>query len=63
MSVIRLETEAEMLAENKTKNANYLRVISILKSLRDSGDISWKEYSRAKAYYKKLTGADIVIAD
>jgi len=52
-----------MLAENKTKNANYLRVISILKSLRDSGDISWKEYSRAKAYYKKLTGADIVIAD
>lgn len=51
-----------MLAENKTKSANYLRIISMLKLLRDNGEITAKEYNRAKQYYKKLTGADIVIA-
>lgn len=50
-----------MLAENKTKNANFLRLVSVLKQLLDSGDITAKEYDHAKKYYKKLTGADIVI--
>ena len=52
-----------MIAEKQTKCANYIRIIAILKKLRDIGKISPKEYGRAKTYYRKLTGADIVIAD
>jgi len=52
-----------MLAEKQTKCANYIRIVSVLKTLRDSGTISSKEYFRAKSFYKKMTGADIVIAD
>lgn len=52
-----------MVAENKTKNANFLRIIAVLRSLRDCGEISVKEYSRAKNYYQKLTGADITLVD
>lgn len=52
-----------MIAEKQTKSANFLRIIAILKSLRDDGKINIHEYSRAKKYYKKLTGADIIIAD
>ena len=59
----RKEGEQEMIAEKQTKSANFLRIIAILKSLRDDGKISIQEYSRAKKYYKKLTGADIIIAD
>ena len=42
-----------MIAEKQTKSANFLRIIAILKSLRDDGKISIQEYSRAKKYYKK----------
>lgn len=52
-----------MLAEKQTKSANYIKIVAVLKSLRDMGKISLKEYSRAKSFYKKMTGADIVIAD
>lgn len=52
-----------MIAENKTKNANFLRVIGILRSLLADGTITLAEYNRAKKYYKKLTGADIMIAN
>jgi len=52
-----------MIAENKTKNANFLRLLHILRSLREDGTITKDEYTRAKNYYKKLTGADIVIAN
>ena len=51
-----------MIAENKTKNANYLKIILSLQTLRDQKAITQKEYERAKAFYQKLTGADIVIA-
>lgn len=37
-----------MIAEKQTKSANFLRIIAILKSLRDDGKISIQEYSRAK---------------
>ena len=50
-----------MLAENTTKNANFIRIVTILRSLRDNGSISEQEYIRAKKYYMKLTGADIVL--
>ena len=52
-----------MLSEFQTKSANYLRIIAVLKGLRERGYINDKEYVRAKKYYRKLTGADIVIAD
>ena len=52
-----------MLAEKNTKNANFLRIISVLKYLRDGEIITDTEYARAKKYYQKLTGADIVITD
>ena len=52
-----------MIAEKQTKSANFLRIIAMLKSLRDDGKISIQEYSRAKKYYKKLTGADTIITD
>ena len=50
-----------MLAENTTKNANFIRIVTILRNLRDNGSISEQEYLRAKKYYMKLTGADIVL--
>lgn len=52
-----------MLSEVQTKSANYLRIIAVLKALRERGHINDKEYTKAKKYYWKLTGADIVIAD
>jgi hypothetical protein len=46
-----------------TKNANYLFIVSVLKEMLGLGSITQKEYLRAKKYYLKLTGADIVLAD
>ena len=51
-----------MITENKTKNTNYLKIILSLQTLRDQKAITQKEYERAKVFYQKLTGADIVIA-
>lgn len=52
-----------MLTEKETKSSNYIRIISILKSLRDDGIITFQEYTKAKGYYRNVTGADIVILD
>lgn len=52
-----------MLSKVQTKSANYLCIVAVLKALRERGYINDKEYARAKKYYRKLTGADIVIAD
>ena len=38
--------EKIMKAEKQTKSANFLRIVAILKSLRDQGKISPKEYVR-----------------
>ena len=51
-----------MVAENTTKNANFIRIVTILRNPRDIGSITEREYIRAKKYYMKLTGADIVLA-
>lgn len=53
----------QMLAENKTKNINFVRIVSVLKSLREEGSITREEYNRAKSFYQKLTGADIIVVD
>ena len=52
-----------MISEKQTKSANFIRIVAVLKELRSAGKISEKEYTKAKKYYRKLTGADIVIAD
>lgn len=52
-----------MLAQNTKENANFIGIVLMLRCLRNEQLITTKEYSRAKAYYRKLTGADIVIAD
>ena len=52
-----------MVSHLNTKNANYLFIVSVLKEMLGLGSITQKEYLRAKSYYLKLTGADIVLAD
>ncbi len=52
-----------MLSEHQNKNANYLRILMTLRALRQRGDITEKEYRKAKKYYQNLTGADIVLTD
>lgn len=52
-----------MIAVSQTKSANYLFIVAVLKSMREGGVITQAEYERAKRYYQKLTGSDLVIAD
>ena len=52
-----------MIAEKQNKSANFLRILAVLRKLLDTGKINEREYMRAKKYYQKMTGADIVIAD
>ena len=52
-----------MITENQTKSANFLRIISVLRELRDQQVITEKEYYSAKNFYRSLTGADIAVAD
>ncbi len=50
-----------MLTETQKKSANFIRIVAALKYLRDTKVITEKEYCRAKKYYRRLTGADIII--
>ena len=52
-----------MMSAVQKKSANYLRIIFVLRELRDLGFINEKEYESAKKYYRNLTGADIVVLD
>ena len=52
-----------MIPMSQPKSANYLFIVVVLKSMRNSGVITAAEYERAKRYYQKLTGSDLVIAD
>lgn len=51
-----------MLSNKNTINANFLFIADMLKDLLAQELITEKEYVRAKKYYMKLTGADIVLA-
>jgi len=51
-----------MLSLKNTKNANYLFIVTVLQELLDQHLITDTEYARAKKYYRKLTGADIILA-
>ena len=52
-----------MITMSQTKSANYLFIVAVLKSMREGGVITLAEYERAKRYYQKLTGSDLVITD
>ena len=52
-----------MLSQKQEKSANFIRIVSVLRSLLSNGTITESEYRRAKKYYQTLTGADIIIAD
>lgn len=52
-----------MIAMSQTKSANYLFIVAVLKSMLEDGVITPGEYERAKRYYQRLTGSDLVIAD
>ena len=52
-----------MITMSQTKSANYLFIVAVLKSMREGGVITLAEYERAKRYYQKLAGSDLVIAD
>ena len=51
-----------VLSNKNTKNVNFLFIVDMLKDLLAQKLITEKEYARAKKYYMKLTGADIVLA-
>lgn len=51
-----------VLSNKNTKNANFLFIVDMLKDLLAQELITENEYARAKKYYMKLTGADIVLA-
>ena len=51
-----------MLSNKDTKNASFLFIVDMLKDLLTQELITEKEYARAKKYYMKITGADIVLA-
>ncbi len=53
---------SKMLSYKNTKNANFLFIVTMLKELLAQEVITDKEYARAKKYYLKLTGADIILA-
>lgn len=52
-----------MLTETQSTSIKYIKILSVLRQLAEDGTISKAEYIRAKKYYQKLTGADLVIAD
>ena len=52
-----------MLTEKQKNGANHIRLVAVLRKLRAEQRISEKEYYRAKTYYQKMTGADVVILD
>lgn len=52
-----------MISEKQTKSANYLCILSVLRGMLDQGVITMTEYNRAKKFYQKLTGADIILSN
>ena len=56
------EVSLYMLSHKNTKNANFLFIVDMLRTLLARELITEKEYVRAKKYYMKLTGADIILA-
>lgn len=52
-----------MITETQHTSIKYLKILCVLRQLLTDKTITQAEYSEAKKYYKKLTGADLAIAD
>ena len=52
-----------LVTEKRTKNLSFLRMVGVLRKLREQKVITEAEYRRAKKYYQRLMGADIAIVD
>lgn len=63
MQVLRSEEKRFRRAMSLDQEADRDGIVAVLKSMREGGVITLAEYERAKRYYQKLTGSDLVIAD
>lgn len=52
-----------MVSVNYIKNMKFAMIVNILKSMRCNGDITHKEYNRAKKYYQRVIDADLIVVD
>ena len=52
-----------MITGTQHTSIKYLEILCVLRQLLADKIITQAEYSKAKKYYKKLTGADLAIAD
>jgi len=52
-----------MSQEKTKKNAGYLSILQVLRTLRDTGVISVREFDKAREFYSTLTGADLVLSE
>ena len=52
-----------MITETQHTSIKYLKILCVLRQLLADKTITQAEYGKAKKYYKKLTGADLAIAD
>lgn len=54
---------SSIVTENAKKSVNFVRILIVLRRLRDDGIITKQEFENAKNYYRKATGADIYVVD
>ena len=52
-----------MITADPKKGMQYVYFVSILRQLKNQRKITEREFFRAKAYYKKLTGTDVCLND
>ena len=52
-----------MIPKKLQKDAEYLRIVRILKKLRETEAISDEEYARAKRFYRTLVGTEMIVAN
>ena len=50
-----------MLKENNSGNIAFLKIMTLLKKMKETDTISSEEYEKAKIFYRDVTGADIVV--
>ena len=52
-----------MITETQHSSIKYLKILHVLRQLLADGMITQAEYNKAKKYYKRLTGADLALAN
>ena len=57
----RIGGKLKMLKENNSGNIAFLKIMTLLKKMKETDTISSEEYEKAKIFYRDVTGADIVV--